>query len=74
MLDDLFKAANRAVSDAARLINEVTAPIGQVVGSVVGLSAGTIAATLSIPVTVVQEALDAGCASYEEIREHCRRP
>ena len=43
--------------------------IGTAVGSVVGLSSVVISTTLGITVEMVDEAIAAGCETYEEIRE-----
>lgn len=42
---------------------------GSIVGSVVGLSATVVASTLGITLEAVNEALDAGCTTYEDIRD-----
>ena len=42
------------------------------VRAVVRLSARTVAAALSIPVTLAQEAIDAGCETYDDVREYIR--
>ena len=42
--------------------------VGAVTGPIIGLSVDVIAGTLNISVSMVQEALDAGCKSYEEIK------
>jgi hypothetical protein len=43
--------------------------VGTAVGSVIGLSSVVIATTLGITVEMVDEAREAGCETYEEIRE-----
>ena len=43
--------------------------VGAAVGSVVGLSSVVISNTLGITVEMVEEAREAGCETYEEIRE-----
>jgi DNA polymerase I-like protein with 3'-5' exonuclease and polymerase domains len=50
------------------LENLVTSPVR----SVVRLSARTIAATLGIPLALAQEAVDAGCETYAEVRDYVR--
>jgi capsular polysaccharide biosynthesis protein len=44
--------------------------VGTVTGSVIGLSVGVVATALGITTSMVQEALDAGCTSYEDIRNY----
>ncbi len=43
--------------------------VGTVVGPIVGISVTVIASTLGMTVTMVNEAIKAGCKSYEEIRD-----
>jgi len=43
--------------------------IGTAVGSIVGLSSVAIGTALGITSAMVDEARDAGCETYEEIRE-----
>lgn len=40
--------------------------------SVVRLSARAVAATLGIPVALAQEAIDAGCETYDDVRAYVR--
>jgi hypothetical protein len=51
------------------LANGLGKIVGTVTGSVIGLSASVVAGTLGITVDMVKEATDAGCTTYEEIRE-----
>jgi capsular polysaccharide biosynthesis protein len=44
----------------------VTSPVR----SIVRLSARTVAVALSIPVALAQEAIDAGCETYDDIRDY----
>ena len=44
----------------------VTSPIR----SIVRLSARAVAAALSIPVALAQEAIDAGCETYDDVRDY----
>lgn len=46
--------------------------IGGTVGLVLGMSAAAIAEVLELPVAMVKEAREAGCKTYEEIREFCK--
>ena len=55
------------LSDLVELTGSV---IGVVVGTVVGVSVTVIATTLGISIVLVQQALDAGCESYEDIRRY----
>lgn len=48
--------------------NLVTSPIR----SVVRLTASVVATALSIPIVLAQEAIDAGCQSYQEVRDYIR--
>jgi hypothetical protein len=50
------------------LLNGIVTIAGSIVGSVIGLSATIIAATLNITVDMAQDAVDAGCTTYAEIR------
>ena len=51
------------------LIGEV---IGAVVGTVVGVSAAVVAEALDIPVEMAKAAKDAGCKTYDEVRDFCK--
>jgi len=51
------------------IIKGVGTVIGVAVGSVVGISSIVIATTLGITLAMVEEALEAGCSTYEEIKE-----
>lgn len=55
------------------LIGDLVGAAGNLVGSVVGLSVGVLAEALSIPARFIQEALDAGCESQEDVRLWCQR-
>lgn len=44
--------------------------VGSITGSIIGVSASVIASTLGITVSMVNEALKAGCESYEDIRKY----
>lgn len=46
----------------------VTSPVR----SVVRLSARTVAFALGIPVALAQEAIDAGCETYADVRDYIR--
>ena len=43
--------------------------VGTVVGTVVGVPLAIVAKTLGITVDMAKEAKDAGCETYEEIKE-----
>lgn len=52
------------------LANGLGKIVGTVTGSVIGwLSASVVAGALGITVDMVKEATDAGCTTYEEIRD-----
>lgn len=48
-------------------ISDLAKGIGTITGSVIGLSVSVIANTLGVSIDVVNKALEAGCASYEDI-------
>lgn len=48
------------------VLDLVTAPVR----SVVRLSARVVGATLGIPIALAQEALDAGCETYEDVKKY----
>ena len=54
------------ISDIAKGVGMV---VGSVVGPIVGLSLDVVAATLGITVAMAKEAVDAGCKTYEEIKD-----
>jgi hypothetical protein len=54
------------------IFNTAGKVIGAAVGTVVGLSAITIGTALGITTSMAQEALDAGCKTYEEIKNFHR--
>ncbi len=54
------------LGDLAKGIGSI---VGAVVGPIVGISFSVIAGTLGITISMVKEAVDAGCESYEEIRD-----
>jgi len=54
------------LDDMARGLGRIA---GIAIGSVVGISSVVIANTLGITVAMVEEAKEAGCETYEEIRE-----
>lgn len=43
--------------------------IGVATGTVLGISSSVISTTLGITQTMVEEALEAGCETYDDIRE-----
>lgn len=56
MLGDVFRGAGKL--------------IGTVTGPIIGVSVDIIANTLNITTQMAQEAINAGCESYEEIRSY----
>ena len=54
------------LGDMAKGVGKV---IGIGVGSIIGVSSVIIATTLGITAEMVEEAKEAGCETYEEIRE-----
>ena len=54
------------IGDAFNLAGRV---VGTVTGVIVGVPLLTIATALGITVSMVSEAKDAGCETYEEIKE-----
>lgn len=54
------------------IIDGVTKVVGAVTGTILGLSAAVVGEALSIPVKFVQEAMDSGCTTYDEVRDWCR--
>ena len=54
------------LDDLARVTGSI---IGTVVGSVAGVASSVIAATLGITASMVDEAIKAGCSTYEEIKD-----
>ena len=51
------------------VVGSVASVAGAITGSVLGLSVGLISATLGITETMVREATNAGCKTYEEIKD-----
>lgn len=51
------------------LIKTVTDTVGTIAGSIIGLSIAVIAETLGVAESAVERAKEAGCTTYEEIRE-----
>lgn len=54
------------LGDIAKGIGSI---VGTAVGSIVGIPLNIIALTLNITKEMAQEAIDAGCKTYEEIKE-----
>jgi hypothetical protein len=46
---------------------------GKIIGGLGGMTADIIAKTLTLPVSLVEAAIEAGCKTEEEIREFCER-
>jgi len=55
------------------ILRDIAGGIGEIVGSVIAIPAAVIAETLSIPVEMVKKAKEAGCETYQEIRDFCKR-
>ena len=55
------------IGDIAKGVGSI---VGAVVGPVVGISVAVIASTLGITIAMVNEAVKAGCESYEDIRDY----
>ena len=53
------------------ILRDIAGIAGEIVGTVVGVPAAIIAETLSIPVEMVKKAKEAGCETYQEIRDFC---
>jgi hypothetical protein len=54
------------LDDLAKGVGSV---VGAITGTITGLSSTVIATTLGITVSMVEQALKAGCTTYEEIRK-----
>lgn len=54
------------------LIKDIAGFAGIVIGSVLGIPIAIIAKTLDITVESAKEAVDAGCTTYDEIREYLK--
>ena len=52
------------------ILRDIGKLAGAIVGTVVGIPAAVVAETLSIPAAAVKEAMEAGCETYEEIRDY----
>jgi len=46
--------------------------VGDVVGTVLGVSAAVIAEALDLPIQAVKAAKEAGCETYDEVRDWCK--
>lgn len=57
------------LGDMAKGVGRV---IGTATGVIIGLPISVISETLGITVDMVKEAKDAGCETYEEIRDYWR--
>ena len=53
------------------IIRDIAGGVGEIVGSVVAIPTAIVAETLSIPVEMVKKAKEAGCETYQEIRDFC---
>lgn len=54
------------ISDVVKVAGGI---IGAVTGTILGLGASAIGAALDITTAMAQEAIDAGCETYEEVRK-----
>ena len=54
------------------LLRDMAETIGEITGSVLAVPAAVVAETLSLPVAAVKAAKEAGCETYEEIRDFCK--
>ena len=52
------------------ILRDIAGIAGEVVGSVLAIPAAIVAETLSIPLAAVRAAKEAGCETYEEIRDY----
>ena len=51
------------------ILKDIANMAGEITGTIIGVPAAIIAETLEIPLEYVKAAKDAGCDTYEEIRE-----
>lgn len=51
------------------ILRDVAKTLGEITGTILGVPAAIIAETLSIPLAAVKAAKEAGCDTYEEIRD-----
>lgn len=54
------------LGDVAKGIGSI---VGAVAGPIIGLSFDVIAGTLNITTSMVKEAIDSGCKTYEDIKD-----
>jgi len=52
------------------LLRGAASLVGAIAGPIIGLSIDVIAGTLKITTEMAQEAINAGCESYEDIRRY----
>ena len=52
------------------ILRDIASIAGEIVGSVVAIPAAIVAETLSIPLAAVKAAKEAGCETYQEIRDY----
>lgn len=50
-------------------LGDIAKGVGSIVGSIVAIPVAIVAETLGITVEMVKEAKEAGCETYEEIRD-----
>ncbi len=55
------------IGDIFRGVGKV---VGTIVGPIIGIPVHIVAETLGITKEMAQEAIDAGCESYEEVRDY----
>lgn len=54
------------------IFDDIIDTVGKIAGTLLGTSVAVIAETLSIPIRFVKEAMDAGCETYDEVRDWCK--
>ena len=52
------------------LLGDMARGVGRLVGSVVALPVAVVAESLNLTTEMVEEAINAGCETYEEIRDY----
>ena len=51
------------------ILKDIASIAGEITGNIIAIPTAIVAGTLSIPVAAVKAAKEAGCETYEEIRE-----
>ena len=52
------------------ILKDIAKTVGEITGTIVGVPLAIVAETLSIPLEAVKAAKNAGCETYEEIRDY----